>query len=79
MTPQGTLVICTFCNRWLPMIDTICAGWTAVSILIILIALSVRAKSGRHSASYSLGNYDQSFAGWGGITLLENFDSMCYS
>lgn len=51
------------------MIDTICAAWTAMSILIILIALSVSAKEGRHSASYSLGNYDTSFAGWGGFTF----------
>lgn len=64
-----TFVICTFGNRFLPMVDTICAAWTAISILIILIALSVSAKEGRHSASYSLGNYDTSFAGWGGFTF----------
>ncbi|APA12576.1 hypothetical protein SS1G_03784 [Sclerotinia sclerotiorum 1980 UF-70] len=64
-----TLTICTFGNRFLPMVDTICAAWTAISILIILIALSVSAKEGRHSASYSLGNYDTSFAGWGGFTF----------
>jgi len=23
-----TFVICTFCNAWLPMVDTICAAWT---------------------------------------------------
>lgn len=64
-----TLVICTFGNRFLPMVDTICAAWTAVSILIILIALSVKADVGRHSASYTLGNYDKSFSGWGGFTF----------
>lgn len=63
------LVICTFGNRFLPMIDTICAAWTAVSILIILIALSVKADAGRHSASYALGHYDTSLAGWGGFTF----------
>ncbi|KIW98073.1 uncharacterized protein Z519_01657 [Cladophialophora bantiana CBS 173.52] len=64
-----TLVICTFGNRFLPMVDTICAAWTAVSIIIILIALSVKADVGRHSASYALGHYDKSFSGWGGFTF----------
>lgn len=64
-----TFVICTFGNRFLPMVDTICAAWTAISILIILIALSVSAKEGRHSADYALGNYDTSFSGWGGFTF----------
>jgi amino acid transporter len=64
-----TLVICTFGNTFLPMVDTICAAWTGLSILIILIALSVKADVGRHSASYSLGHYDTSFSGWGGFTF----------
>lgn len=64
-----TLVICIFCNDYLPLIDTICAGWTALSIIIILIALSVKADAGRHSAAYTLGHYDTSFSGWGGFTF----------
>ncbi|KAK5688401.1 hypothetical protein LTS10_000379 [Elasticomyces elasticus] len=64
-----TFVICTFFNKYLPMVDTICAAWTAISIVIILIAVSVSAKSGRHSAAYTLGHYDTSFAGWGGFTF----------
>jgi len=64
-----TFVICAFGNRLLPMVDTICAVWTAVSIFVILIALSVQAKAGRHSASFALGNYDTSFSGWGGFTF----------
>jgi amino acid transporter len=64
-----SLVICTFGNRFLPMVDIICAAWTAVSILIILIALSVKADAGRHDASYSLGHYDTSLSGWGGFTF----------
>ncbi|PMD21675.1 amino acid transporter [Hyaloscypha hepaticicola] len=64
-----TLVICTFGNTFLPMVDTICAAWTALSILIILIALSVKADVGRHSAAYTLGHYDTSFSGWGGFTF----------
>lgn len=35
----------------------------ALSIIVILIALSVQAKAGRHSAAYTLGNYDTSFSG----------------
>ncbi|KAF4633635.1 hypothetical protein G7Y89_g4479 [Cudoniella acicularis] len=64
-----TFLICSFGNRFLPMIDTICAAWTAISILIILIALSVKADVGRHSAAYTLGNYDTSLSGWGGFTF----------
>jgi len=64
-----TFVIVAFGNRFLPMVDTICAGWTAISIIIILIALSVKAEAGRHSAGYALGHYDQSFSGWGGFTF----------
>jgi amino acid transporter len=64
-----TFTICTFGNRFLPMVDTICAAWTGLSILIILISLSVKADVGRHSAAYALGHYDQSFAGWGGFTF----------
>ncbi|RDL40964.1 uncharacterized protein BP5553_00943 [Venustampulla echinocandica] len=64
-----TLFICTFGNRLLPMVDTICAGWTAISILIILVALSVKADVGRHSAAYTLGHYDTSLSGWGGFTF----------
>lgn len=64
-----SFVICTFGNRFLPMIDTICAAWTALSILIIMIAISVKADVGRHDASYSLGHYDTSLAGWGGFTF----------
>lgn len=64
-----TLVICTFGNSFLPMVDTICAAWTAVSILIILIALSVKADVGRHSAAYALGHYENWHSGWGGFTF----------
>jgi amino acid transporter len=64
-----TMVICMFGNRFLPQVDTICAGFTAISIFIILIALSVKAEAGRHSAGYALGHYDKSFSGWGGFTF----------
>lgn len=65
----ATLIICTFGNKFLPMVDTACAAWTALSILIICIAVSVKADVGRHSAAYALGHYDTSLAGWGGFTF----------
>ncbi|KEQ97355.1 hypothetical protein AUEXF2481DRAFT_593059 [Aureobasidium subglaciale EXF-2481] len=65
----ATLIICALGNRFLPMVDTICAAVTAISILIILIALSAKADVGRHSASYALSHYDKSFAGYGNFTF----------
>lgn len=64
-----TFIICAVGNRFLPMVDTICAAWTALSIIVICIALSVKAEAGRHSASYALGHYDTSLSGWGGFTF----------
>lgn len=64
-----TLAICTFGNRFLPMVDTVAAVWTLFSIIIILIALSVSAKAGRHDAAFALAYYDDSFSGWGGFTF----------
>nr|POE79980.1 polyamine transporter tpo5 [Quercus suber] len=65
----GTMIICALFNKWLPMVDTVCAAWTAISIIVILIALSVKADVGRHSAAYTLGYYDKSLSGWGGFTF----------
>lgn len=65
----GAFVICAFGNKWLPMVDTAVAAWTALSIVVTMVALSVVADSGRHSASYALGHYDKSFSGWGGFTF----------
>lgn len=48
-------VICAYGNKLLPMVDTICAAFTAISILITLICLAAKADAGRHSASYTLG------------------------
>ncbi|KAL9006052.1 MAG: hypothetical protein Q9188_001179 [Gyalolechia gomerana] len=65
----ASFIICTLGNRFLPMVDIVCAGWTAISIFVICIALSVKAASGRHSASDTLGHYDTSLSGWGGFTF----------
>lgn len=59
------LLICAFGDKVLPYVDTIAAFWNLLVIIAILIATSVRAKEGRHSISYALGNYDSSFSGWG--------------
>ncbi|EGO20263.1 hypothetical protein SERLADRAFT_442396 [Serpula lacrymans var. lacrymans S7.9] len=59
-----TAIACIFCiffNKYLPTIDIICAIWTA---LVILVALSVKAAAGRHSAAYALGHFDPSASGW---------------
>lgn len=49
-----TFFVVAFGNKILPMVDTICAGFTAISILVTLIFLSVKAEAGRHSPSYTL-------------------------
>lgn len=63
-----TFMICTFGNRFLPMVDTFCAAFTLITILVVLVALSVKADAGRHSAAYALGHYDTSLSGYGGFT-----------
>ncbi|KAJ5587903.1 uncharacterized protein N7459_003668 [Penicillium hispanicum] len=65
----GSLIICTFANRYLPQVDIACATWTALTVVVILIAVSVKADVGRHSAGYALAHYDRSFAGWGNFTF----------
>ncbi|KAJ5490531.1 Amino acid/polyamine transporter I [Penicillium expansum] len=65
----ASLAICIFANKHLPLVDTLCASWTLLTIIIILIAISVKADTGRHSASYTLSHYDKSFAGWGNFTF----------
>lgn len=49
-----TFVIVAYGNRVLPMVDTICAAFTAISILITLICLSAKADVGRHSVRDTL-------------------------
>ncbi|KAF8154304.1 amino acid transporter [Crassisporium funariophilum] len=63
ITITSTL-IGVFLNRTLPIIDIICACWTALGVVVILVCLSVKAASGRHSAGFALGHFDPSFSGW---------------
>jgi amino acid transporter len=58
-------LICSFGDSLLPYVDTAAAVWNFITIIAILVAVSVQAKQGRHSASYALGNYETSFSGWG--------------
>jgi amino acid transporter len=58
-------VICAAGDRLLPYVDTVAAMWNFVTIITILVAVSVRAKQGRHSILYALGNYESSYSGWG--------------
>lgn len=64
-----TFAIVAYGNKLLPMVDTICAAFTALSILITLICLSAKASVGRHSARDTLGYYDTSLSGWGGFSF----------
>ncbi|KAE8150106.1 hypothetical protein BDV25DRAFT_140161 [Aspergillus avenaceus] len=61
--------ICGFGNRFLPVVNTLCAGWTLVSILVVLVAVSVSAKAGRHTPSDALAQYDTSLSGWGNFSF----------
>jgi hypothetical protein len=49
-----TFVIVAYGNKVLPMADTICAAFTMVTILVVLIALSTKAEVGRASPSTTL-------------------------
>ncbi|CAN8101588.1 unnamed protein product [Discula destructiva] len=64
-----TFFIVGYGNKMLPMVDTICAAFTAISILVTLICLSAKADAGRHSARDTLGAYDTSLSGWGGFSF----------
>ncbi|KAK3389330.1 amino acid/polyamine transporter I [Podospora didyma] len=59
-----TFLVCAYANALLPLADTLCAGFTAVAIIITLICLSVKADVGRNSPSDTLGHYDTSLSGW---------------
>ncbi|KAJ4292000.1 hypothetical protein N0V90_009899 [Kalmusia sp. IMI 367209] len=60
-----TFVICIFGEKMLPYVDTAAAIWNIVTIIAILVALAIRANSGRHTVAYALGHYDTKFSGWG--------------
>ncbi|KND90842.1 Amino-acid permease BAT1 [Tolypocladium ophioglossoides CBS 100239] len=64
-----TWFIVAFANRFLPSVDTFCAAFTAITIVVACIWLSVAAKEGRHSVAYTLGHEDITLSGWGGFSF----------
>ncbi|KAJ6023662.1 amino acid permease [Penicillium herquei] len=65
----ATFLICSFGNRFLPVVDTVCAVFTIATIFITLVCLSTKAKAGRHSISDTLGYYDKALSGWGNFSF----------
>ena len=64
-----TFVIVAYGNRLLPMVDTICAGFTALAIVITLVCLATKADVGRNSPAFTLGHYDTTLSGWGDFSF----------
>lgn len=64
-----TFLICAFGNRILPAVDTACAVFTAITILVTLICLSVKAEVGRNSVGDTLGYFDNTLSGWGNFSF----------
>lgn len=64
-----TFLICAYGNRLLPAVDTACAAFTAVAILVTLVCLSAKAEVGRNEVGETLGGYDTSLSGWGGFSF----------
>lgn len=64
-----TFFIAAFGNKFLPRVDTICAGFTLLAIFITLVCLSVKAGVGRNSPANTLGYYDPTISGWGGFSF----------
>ncbi|CEJ86158.1 hypothetical protein VHEMI04025 [[Torrubiella] hemipterigena] len=64
-----TFFIVAFANRLLPLVDTFCAVFTAVTIVVVCVWLSVAAKQGRHSPSDTLIHFDPSLSGWGDFSF----------
>lgn len=60
-----SFVVVAFGNRYLPVVDTLCAAFTALSIVVTLVYLSATAKVGRNSLADTLGHYDTTLSGWG--------------
>ncbi|VUC26650.1 unnamed protein product [Clonostachys rosea] len=65
----ATFIISAFCNDFLPAIDTLCAAFTLVSIVAVLICVAVKAGAGRHSPAETLGYFDPTLSGWGNFSF----------
>lgn len=49
-----TFLLVAFGNRFLPTVDTFCAIFTLITIIVTLICLFVKADAGRHDVKYTL-------------------------
>ncbi|KAF8651062.1 hypothetical protein AX16_004925 [Volvariella volvacea WC 439] len=59
-----SLIIGIFFGSLMPLIDILSAVWTLLGIIVTVVAISVKAAAGRHSAKYALGHFDPSASGW---------------
>lgn len=58
-----TTLINMYGSKYLNLINTVCVYWTAASVIIILIVLSVMTPV-RHSAKFVFTHFDASASGW---------------
>ncbi|KAI0968614.1 amino acid/polyamine transporter I [Xylaria arbuscula] len=56
-------LVCSLCNKWLPILDTFAIFWTFAGVLAILVTVLVIAKNGRHDAKYVFGHFEVN-SGW---------------
>ncbi|KAH8158057.1 hypothetical protein CIB48_g10182 [Xylaria polymorpha] len=56
-------LVCSLCNKWLPILDTFAIFWTFIGVIAILITVLVVAKNGRHSGSYVFTHFEVN-SGW---------------
>ncbi len=63
------LLVCIFGNRWLHVLDTICAGWIVMMLIVIMVTLLVQAKQGRHDAQYAFSDFNNTISGWGNFSF----------
>jgi amino acid transporter len=64
-----TFFIVAYGNAFLPMVDTLCAAFTAIAIFVTLVCLSSTAAVGRNSPAFTLGNYETDLSGWGDFSF----------
>ena len=64
-----TFTICAVGDKMLPLIDTVAAAASLVTCVVVLLTLSIMAKSGRHTAADALGSFDPSLSGWGNFAF----------
>ncbi|KAI1263704.1 amino acid transporter [Xylariaceae sp. FL1019] len=56
-------LVCAFCNKWLPILDTFAIFWTFAGVIAILITVLVVAKNGRRSGEFVFTHFEVN-SGW---------------